>query len=246
MTLRAFHTFSRRVGLPTLTLAAVSLAAPSAAAQDGGGPVVGLSIEVSVTGFVTPLPILHDASSLGSLCIGPTHQLEVPNDTVYLWSNKVDLDALLGVNARLFGTLNTECGIIAVHSFEAPPPATLTICGTNGLGCPIRLRSGPGGLTQHWLFAAPAGGFIPLNPEKGSLLLGEPLLLIGQSGAGQWGDTGVAFDFTLPSNPVIVGIPIHFQAASRKIGPIGPIRFSNAVMIEVFGPSLIVCMQPSC
>ena len=233
-----------RFGLSILALAATSLAAPAALAQDGGDPFGGLSVEVTVTGFVTPLPVIDGAAD--TLCIFPTHQLEVPEDTVYLWSNKVDLTALLGQNVRLHGLLSTECGIIAVDSFESPPPATLLLCGTASMGCPIRLRSGPGGLTQHWLFVAPAGGFVPLNPEKGSLLLGDPLLLIGMSGAGQFGDAGAAFDFNLPSSPALIGVPIHFQAASRKIGPIGPIHFSNAVQLEIFGPSGLFCIEPNC
>lgn len=233
-----------RFGLSLLALAAASLAAPQAAAQEGGDPFGGLSVEVTVTGFVTPLPILHDPAD--TICIAPTHQLEVPEDTVYLWSNTVELGALLGQNVRLHGLLNTDCGLIAVDSFESPPPATLTLCGTPSMGCPIRLRSGPGGLTQHWLFAAPAGGFLPLNPEKGSLLLGQPLLLIGMSGAGQFGDSGVAFDFNLPSSAALIGVPLHFQAVSRKVGPIGPIHFSNAVMLEIFGPSGLFCIEPDC
>ena len=222
---------------PALLVTAVS-------AQDGG-PVVGQSVEITVSGYVTPLPILHESVGDDGLCLA-THQLEVPEDTVFLWSNKVDLDALLGQNVRLHGLLNTECGVVTVDSFESPPPATLTLCGTPAMGCPVRLRSGPGGLTQHWLFVAPGGAFVPLNPEKGSLLLGEPLLLIGMSGAGQFGDLGAAFDFNLPSSPVLVGVPIHFQAASRKVGPIGPVHFSNAVLLEIFGPSGILCIEPSC
>jgi hypothetical protein len=228
------------------SLAALLAAAPRAAAQDGEGPIIPLSIEVSVSGFVTPLPILHGGDEANPLCIAPTHQLEVPEDTVYLWSNEVDLGALLGQNVRLHGILNTDCGIVAVDSVESPPPATLALCGTAAMGCPIRLRSGPGGLTQHWLFAAPAGGFIPLNPEKGSLLLSDPLFLIGASGAGQFGDLGVAFDFMLPNSAALIGVPIHFQAVSRKIGPIGPIHFSNAVQLEIFGPLGMQCIQPDC
>lgn len=243
MTLRPLDSVSNRLGLPVFVLAALSLAVPPAAAQVGGPPG-GLSVEVTVTGFVTPLPVIHENGD--TICIAPTHQLEVPEDTVFLWSSTVDLGALLGQNVRLHGLLNTECGVMAVDSFESPPPATLTLCGTPSMGCPIRLRSGPGGLTQHWLFVAPAGGFLPLNPEKGSLLLGQPLLLIGSSGAGQFGDAGVAFDFTLPHSAALVGVPIHFQAASRKVGPIGPIHFSNAVQLEIFGPSGLFCIDPDC
>ena len=233
-----------RMSFASMLLVAFAVA-PLAAAQEGEGPIGPLNIEVTVTGFVTPLPVL-DAATLGPFCIAPTHQLEVPEDTVYLWSNKVDLTSLLGMNVRLHGTLRTDCGVVTVDSFESPPPATLTLCGTPAMGCPIRLRSGPGGLTQHWLFVAPAGDFIPLNPEKGSLLLGTPLLMIGVSGPGQFGDSGKAFDFNLPSNPNLVGVPIHFQAASRKVGPIGPIRFSNAVLLEIFGPMGMLCIQPDC
>ncbi|HZM01071.1 MAG TPA: hypothetical protein VFD43_12555 [Planctomycetota bacterium] len=213
-----------------------------AAAQEGEGPIVDPVTEVSVTGFVTPLPVLDAASAL---CIAPTHQLECPEDTVFLWSNKVDLGALLGQNVKLRGMLASDCGIVAVESIESPP-ATLTACGSPQLGCPIRLRSGPGGLTQHWLFVALAGGFLPLNPEKGSLLLGEPLFLIGSSGAGQFGDTGAAFDFNMPSNPVLVGLQLNFQAASRKVGPVGPIHFSNSVCMDVFGFVGMLCVEPDC
>ena len=64
--------------------------------------------------------------------------------------------------------------------------------------------------------------------------------------ADQFGDSGVAFDFNLPSSAALIGVPLHFQAASRKVGPIGPIHFSNAVMLEIFGPSGLFCIEPDC
>jgi hypothetical protein len=126
-----------------------------------------------------------------------------------------------------------------------PPDATLTSCGTAGLGCEIRLRAGPGGLSQHTLFVSPVPGFLPVSVDKGSLLLGQPFVLLLTSPAAHHPPEGFAVEFMLPMAPVLVGIPIHLQSIRRDVGPVGPIRFSNAACLTIVGVP-IHCIAPDC
>jgi hypothetical protein len=65
----------------------------------------------------------------------------------------------------------------------------------------MRLRAGPGGLSQHALLVATAPGFFSSSIEKCSLLLGQPFFLLATSPAGFHQPEGYAFDFTVPFEP---------------------------------------------
>src|SRR5262245_10024192 len=143
---------------------AIALGAPLAAQID--------PVEVAFTGVVEKF------SGVGT-CVAPTHVLACSDGTFFLVSSTLDLDLYVGKNVKLYATKDDICHINDVHGVEEPPPATLAICGTGGLGCPIRLRSGPGGISQHALWVSLKPDFLPLNPNKGSFLLAQPFYLIG-------------------------------------------------------------------
>ncbi|HZL99964.1 MAG TPA: hypothetical protein VFD43_06905 [Planctomycetota bacterium] len=159
--------------------------------------------EVSFTGVVEKA----DGFVIAAICAPPTHQLACSDGTYFLYSSTLDLDQYLGKNVKLYGSSLEVCPLYNVHKVEVPPPATLAICGTGGFGCPIRLRSGPGGISQHALFVSLAPGLVPLNPSKGSFLLAEPFYLLGVQVGGFPGE-GAAFDFTIPGAPVLAGVTL--------------------------------------
>jgi hypothetical protein len=211
-------------------LFAFALAAPLAA-QATDPP------EVAFTGVVQKFPGV-------SVCVPPTHVLACSDGTFFLMSSTLDLDLYVDKNVKLYGQQADICPIYDIHAVESPPPATLAICGTGGLGCPIRLRSGPGGISMHALWASLKPGLVPLNPVKGSFLLGEPFFLVGLTSGG-FPAEGAPFDLTIPSNPILTGVTLYFQSARRDIGPAGPLNFANAACIEVVG-FVFVCHTPDC
>jgi hypothetical protein len=185
--------------------------------------------EVAFTGVVQKFD-----GAIIAICAPPTHEFECSDGTFFLTSSTIDLDLYLGKNVKLYG-----------NKVEIPPPATLAICGTFGFGCPARVRSGPGGISQHALWVSLKPALVPLNPSKGSFLLAEPFLLIGLQ-AGGFPPEGAAFDFFIPAGPpALAGVPIYFQAARRDIGPVGPMHLSNAVCMEIVG-FVLVCWDPDC
>jgi hypothetical protein len=196
---------------------------------------------VSFTGVVKP----WEFESAQIICAPPTHTIECSEGIFGLQSNTLDLDQYLGQNVKLIGQgVGKGCPLFEIFAVETPE-ATLTQCGTNGLGCEMRLRAGPGGLSQHALLVATAPGFFSSSIEKGSLLLGQPFFLLATSPAGFHPPEGYAFDFTVPFDPSIVGIPIFLQTIRRDVGPVGPIRFANAVCLTIVGVP-IHCITPDC
>lgn len=198
---------------------------------------------IRFTGVVEPV---LDPGALGILCEPPNYQLACADGTFFLTSSTLDLSAYLGVNARFTATNVTGCPLWDVSAAEVPPPTSLQICGTpEGLGCPVRLRSSPGGISQHALFLSLSPGLQPVNLNVGSLLLGEPLLLVATV-AGAMPVEGAAFDFTIPGDPDLIGISFYWQAASRQVGPIvGPLQLGNAICFTPIGFT-IFCAQPTC
>jgi hypothetical protein len=218
-----------RLSLSVLLFTAV------AAAQIVAPPVV------SFTGVVKS----WEFDSQGIICAPPTHTLECSEGIFGIQSNTIDLDLYIGVNVKLTAQgVSESCPLFEVLAVDAPQ-ATLTVCGTPGLGCTMRLRSGPGGLSQHMLLVSAAPGLFSSSVAKGSLLLSPPFITLATSPAGFHPPEGYAFDFELPMDFSLVGIPIYVQAIRRDVGPVGPIRFSNAVCFAILGVP-IHCIQPDC
>ncbi len=197
---------------------------------------------VSFTGVVETLDI---SPGVSILCPPGNFTLRCSQGLSFR-SSTIDLRNYVGQNVRLVG-VNTHpgCPTFEITAVQDPPPASLTLCGTpEGLGCAVRLRSGPGGISQHFLFVALAPGFVPLNVDKGSFLLGDPNLILATASGG-FPPEGAAFDFVIPVDFSLVGIDVFMQTARRDVGPVGPIRFANAVCFTPIGLT-IFCAQPDC
>jgi hypothetical protein len=207
----------------------------STAAQPSIGP------PTAATGVVVP------ASDVGgSVCVAnASHAMACNGGLFFLTSSSLDLDAFLGQNVKLTMSLvSPGCPLYEVTAVDTTPPATLTLCGTaGGLGCPFRLRSGPGALSEHWVLASAGPGFVPLGVNKGAFLLELPFLIVGHAVAG--GVEGPAFDFVMPDDPSLIGLHVFAQSARRDVGPVGPIQFGNAVCWEILGYTLL-CHDLDC
>lgn len=197
----------------------------------------------SVTGVVVPVP----QPGQGILCPPTAFTLECSEGLIGITNSLIDLSLYIGQNVKLTIVPDGKaCPRFAVLDVDTTPPATLQLCGTpEGLGCPIRLRSGPGGISQHFLFVSLENGFLPLSVLKGSFLLGSPFFLIGNSGAGPFPLEGAAFNYVVPSDPGLIGIDFYLQAARRDVGPVGPWQLSNARCFAPIGFTL-VCHEPDC
>ncbi|RKY21342.1 MAG: hypothetical protein DRQ55_04625 [Planctomycetota bacterium] len=196
---------------------------------------------LSVTGVVELVP-----SPLSSiLCAPPEYRLACSGGVFFIQSGSVDLSALLGQNVKLVATqIDPACPLFEVTSVVSPPPVFLELCGTPAVGCPVRLRSGPGGISQHLLWASGSPGLFPFSVKRGSLLLGMPFFALA-SGVGG-GVEGLAFEFVLPSDPTLVGLPLWVQNARRDVGPItGPFILGNAVCFSIL-PGAVPCVMPDC
>ena len=253
---------SRLCMLVLTSASAVAQYEANAGAQPGGGglsnpakpPLAAASTgllpkSVAVSGVVQAVSPA-ELAGLDAFCFEPSHTLECSDGTLYLVSATVDLDAYVGQNVKAYGQTIFECPYIDVQSVEVPAPVTLDLCGTGGFGCPVRLRSGPGGLAQHTLFVALAAGFFPLNPAKGSVLLGEPFFQIA-SKASTGPGAGAAFDFTIPPIPALIGAKLYFQTVRKPltittdVSPPGPPVLSNAACLEIVGVTAF-CVDPDC
>ena len=178
------------------------------------------------------------------ICAPPTHQLACTGGTFFLYSNAVDLDQYIGQNVRLHAIqVNKGCPLYRVPSVESPAPTSLTVCGTPGFGCPVRVTSSPGGISQHMLFASAVPGFWNVSYFTGVFMLSEPFLVVGNV-TGTLPPEGAHFDFNLPSFGPLVGVPIYLQAARRDVGPVGEWRLSNPQCITIVGHTLL-CIDPT-
>ena len=230
----------RSLLVSTLALAATI---PLAGAQSAA-PAGTASKPTAVTGVVRPVDVAPP-----STCTTPSHTLECSDGAVFLSSTTVDLYAYVGQNVKAYGQTSAGCPVVDVESVETPPPVTLAICGTGGFGCPVRLRSGPGGPAQHLLLVSLGPGFVPLSQVKGSLLLGQPFFRIATVASTEAGP-GVAFNFTIPSVPALAGVRLYFQTARAGLSVTtfdvpSPLGLSNAVCLDIVGLT-IDCAQPDC
>lgn len=193
----------------------------------------------SFTGVVRAV----DFDEQSIICAPPTHELECANGTFFLISTTLDLDKSIGKNVKLTGVnIGSGCPTWDISSVEDPPPAILTFCGSPTPGCPIRLSSAPGGISQHFLLVSLGPGLYSKSVVAGSLLLGNPWLIL-DSATGALPAEGAAFDFSLPGDAALVGLSVYFQAIRRDVGPVGPFQFTNAVCITLTGPSP-PCVDP--
>jgi len=198
---------------------------------------------ISVTGVLW----LNQQQGPGVLCAPGTHVMQCSEGLVQFRSRTIDLDSLVGQNVTLTAIQTSkQCPLYEVTAVQTTPSTSLTLCGTpGGLGCPIRLRSAPGGLSQHWLLISAFPGWWPISLTEGTFLLGQPFLVL-PAGAGQFDVAGAAWDFTIPSDPSLIGLEVFLQAARRDVGPVGPLRYSNAVCFEIIGYTLFLCAEPDC
>ncbi len=196
---------------------------------------------LSVTGVVRALPALPGPPIL---CAPGTHEIECAEGIFQIQSDTLILSALEGKNVKLtMVSAAVGCPLYNVTAVDLTPPATLELCGTGGFGCPVRLVSGPGGISQHFLFGSVQPSLISAGVPAGSLLLGQPLVFLGV-GFGS-GPEGVIWDFTVPSNASLLGVTAYVQVARRDVGPVGPIRWSNARCLEIVG-NVLVCHPADC
>ena len=198
----------------------------------------------SVTGVVAFADF--DSGLDSHVCFQPTYTIECSGNLFFIQSATVDLADYVGQNVKL----EMYNPYVACPSFEVTAvietlPAALELCGTpEGLGCSWRVRSSPGGISQHFLFASISPGFAPLAPEKGSFLLGSPFLTVASTVSVD--AEGAAFDLVTPGDASLIGLDVWVQAARRDVGPIvAPFALSNSVCFEVVG-FVFVCHQPDC
>lgn len=188
----------------------------------------------SITGTLRPVPTGPPLS-----CAPGTHQIECAEGLFQLQSRTVDLSLHEGANVRLtVAAFSALCPILEVLAVEPDPPVTLTLCGSGGLGCPVVLHSTPGGGGFHYLFVSASPGLVPVSVASGSLMLGEPFLLLAV-GNSAFEPTGFDFAFTVPNNPALVGVTAYMQVARQEFGPVGfpqpPVRWSNVRCLEITG-----------
>jgi len=193
--------------------------------------------DVGITGVVIPTP--------GPIGCGLSTHLLTCTDVFLYADDPAKLDAVVGHNVKLLGNEvpvpGVTCHLIKVSEVEEPPPATLVACGSFVPGCTVKFVICPGGLSQFGLWVALDQGYKPITPLKGTWLLGEPFFLIalGFDGAACH---EVVFD--VPAMPILVDVPVWFQAARREIGPVGPLQLTNVecVTLQPGGP----CVSPGC
>ncbi|MCI0585760.1 MAG: hypothetical protein L0323_02845 [Planctomycetes bacterium] len=214
--------------LPAMLLLSAASAIASAPAQ--------APAPVKVTGVVQPVPG-------PTICLqGETHRLGCTN--VYLKSNVVDLDALVGQNVEVTGfDVGLTCNVVNVTS-AAPPIPFLEWCGTPQLGCTVKFKVCPGGLGFAWLFLADAPGYLPINPVTGTVLLFfvPPPILVG---SGPVGAGCLEVVVPIPFDGNLIGQEFHLQGARMDIGPVGPLQLTNAACLTIT-PFLPPCGPINC
>jgi hypothetical protein len=199
------------------------------------------SAQVVFTGVI-------EKATLPSICQEETHFLTCtgPNPDaptgVLLKSSTLDLTPFEGQVATFTAQARgVTCLIYDVTAVDTMPAATLEMCGTEGLGCPLRFRVQPASsIGQFWLWIAASPGFTPIDPTTGTVLLGPGFVLVaqGMTPPGQ-------VDVVVPADAALVGLDLWLQAARRDIGPIGPIQATNAVCFELIGFPF-QCETPGC
>jgi hypothetical protein len=199
------------------------------------------SAQVVFTGVI-------EKAALPSICMEETHYLTctAPDPAaptgVLLKSTTLDLNQFVGQVASFTAvTAGVTCLIYDVTAVDTTPPAWLEMCGTAGLGCPLRFRVQPSSaLGQYWLWMSPSPGFSPIDPVTGTALLGPGFVLVAQ------GSTPPGrFDVVVPADAALIGLDLWLQGARRDIGPLGPVQATNAVCFDLPGYPFY-CEPPGC
>lgn len=151
----------------------------------------------------------------------------VESTDVLLGSNAVDLAPLVDSIVLLKGNVValSPCPTLSVVvESVAKPTATLEVCGTVAIGCPVQFQIGPPTISANFLAVSVQPQiFAPLQDPLGVLFLDSPFFVIGSAGAG-----GI-IDVTIPGNAPL-GVEVTFQALHQEIGPIqGPGWLSNPI-----------------
>ncbi|MCI0548568.1 MAG: hypothetical protein L0027_14950 [Candidatus Rokubacteria bacterium] len=199
------------------------------------------SAQVTFTGVI-------EKATLPSICQEETHFLTCTGPSpdaptgVLLKSSTLDLSSFEGQVATFTAQpRGVTCLIYDITAVDPTPAPTLEMCGTPGLGCPLRFRIHPSSaIGEFWLFLSGSPGFAPIDPVTGTVLLGPGFVLVahGMTPPGQ-------VDVVVPADPALTGLELWLQGARRDIGPIGPITATNAVCFEIPG-FVFVCETPDC
>jgi len=213
----------------TLALLFAALLAPAASAQ------------VTFTGVI-------EKATLPSICQEETHFIACTGTTpdsptgVLLKSSTLDLTPFEGKVATFTAQpRGVTCLIYDITAVDTTPAASLEMCGTPGLGCPMRFRVQPStSLGEYWIWLSGSSGFAPIDPVTGTVMLGPGFILVahGMTPPGQ-------LDVVIPADPVLTGLDLWLQGARRDLGPIGPITATNSVCFEIPG-FVFFCETPGC
>jgi hypothetical protein len=214
------------------TFLATLILASAAFAQGGTTPQL-----VGITGVVVPA---------GPTICNPGVQYKLDCTDVYLVDlSGVDIASLVGSNVQIVGKQlpSSTCIILDVISVTKPPDSSLEFCGTPALGCTIRMKVCPPGLSQFWLFAAVDNGYFPfLSTDKGTWLLGNPFITLTSG----FMDLACAqIDIVIPPMPILVGVDVWMQSARKQFGPNQLPQLGNAICFEIL-PPVVPCITPSC
>lgn len=214
-------------------LLALALTATLASAQGG----TGVDAPISITGVVQPAG--------PSICAQiVTHRLECTN--VSLISQNIDLTALEGklvqIKAKPTPFSSAICPALEVVAVSPNPSLVLESCGTPALGCPMRFKLCPGGMSLGAFLLSTAPGFQPLGPEIGTFLLSPDFVVLAQTGPSA---PCHQLDIAVPNSPNLVGENFWMQGLKIDIGPVGPVQLSNAICFDIL-PPFVPCAQPGC
>lgn len=201
---------------------------------------VGLS-PVCISGVVTPVggPTICQQ--------GETHRLECTD--VFLRSRSFGLDAFNGQNVDIVGfEVGVTCRVIQVVQIF-PAAARLEYCGSAVLGCPLKLRLCPGGLGRGAILFSFDSGYLPLGCANSPFGLIEGTLLLGGTIVQIWSGTLGAncgeVTLQIPNDNSLLGAGIRFQVARQDIGPVGPLKLTNALCFRL-APLLPPCAPINC
>jgi hypothetical protein len=199
------------------------------------------SAQVTFTGVIekVTLPSICQEETHFLTCTGPSPSSPTG---VRLKSSTLDLSPFEGKVATFTAQARgVTCLIYDISAVDTTPAASLVMCGTPGLGCPMRFRIEPStSLGEFWLFLSGSPGFTPIDPVTGTVLLGPGFILVAHGTT----PTG-AVDVVIPSDPALTGLSLWLQGARRDVGPLGPITATNSVCFEIPG-FVFFCENPGC
>lgn len=178
---------------------------------------------VSVTGQVEALAAAEPCAP------GATHRIRYTD--VFLRSTTVDLNTLFGSRTLIGIDVSGACPLIDVTSVKNVA-FSLSVCNHPGLGCTVTLDMCPAPNPGSFLLLVSAQtGYLPVDVQTGSLLLGPPLftLAVGATTA-----VCQSLPITLNVPASLVGFDVFFQGASLPpLYPALPALFSNVTKMTI-------------